>query len=250
MPSWFFVAAFGEPLRAKREVRGIPLQRVSVVSLLWSGATIRSARDYFGRLPSDEGKTIQHPAVTLRPAHQDGAAREGLDFEVHEVDLSNKSEEFLSASPTGKVPVVVVDGDSLYESNVVNQYLDEVTEGSKLMPEDPKSRAYARIWMASADVDFFPALFVASVGRERGFSEGRISEALEKLQIALEKLEERLHDRDYLAGEFSLADKAYAGNFVRLRHLERRGEVHLKGYPNVSAWIERLEGRKSYKAAV
>lgn len=88
------------------------------------------------------------------------------------------------------------------------------------------------------------------MGRERGFSEKRISEALEKLQIALEKLEERLHDRDYLAGEFSLADIAYAGNFVRLRQLEERGEVSLEGCPNVAAWIERLEGRKSYKAAV
>src|SRR5215211_4281799 len=48
-----------------------------------------------------------------------------VDFEVREVDLSNKSEEFLAASPTGKVPVVVMDGDSLYESNVINQYLEE-----------------------------------------------------------------------------------------------------------------------------
>ena len=48
----------------------------------------------------------------------------GLPFETYEVDLENKSEEFLSVSPTGKVPVVVADGDSLYESNVVNQYLD------------------------------------------------------------------------------------------------------------------------------
>ena len=83
------------------------------------------------------------------------------------VDLSNKSEEFLRASPTGKVPVIVVDGDSLYESNVVNQYLDEVTDGPRLMPEDPKRRAHARIWMDFADTDFFPAVFVASVGRER-----------------------------------------------------------------------------------
>ena len=37
-----------------------------------------------------------------------------VEFEVHEVDLSNKSEEFLAVSPTGKVPVVIVDGDSLY----------------------------------------------------------------------------------------------------------------------------------------
>src|SRR5215210_166202 len=174
----------------------------------------------------------------------------GVDFETYEVDLSNKSEEFLRASPTGKVPVVVVDGDSLYESNVVNQYLDEVTDGPRLMPEGPKQRAYARIWMAFADTDFSPAVFVASVGRERGFSEERISEAFEKLKTALGKVEERLKDRDYLANEFSLADIAHAGNFVRLRELEERGEVSLKEYPNVAAWIERIESRESYEAAV
>ncbi len=174
----------------------------------------------------------------------------GIDFDVHEVDLENKSEEFLKASPTGKVPVIVLDGDSIYESNVVNQYLDEVAEGPRLMPEDPKRRAYARIWMAFADTNFFPAVFVASVGRERGFSEERISEAIEKLKSALEKLEERLKGRDYLADEYSLADIAHAGNFVRLRELEQRGEVSLDEYPNVAVWMERLESRKSYKAAV
>jgi glutathione S-transferase len=172
-----------------------------------------------------------------------------VDFEVHEVDLSNKSEEFLAVSPTGKVPVVIVDGDSLYESNVVNQYLDEVTDEPKLMPEDPKRRAYARIWMAFADTDFFPAVFVASVGRERSFSEDQISEAFKKLKTALGKLEEQLIGRDYLADEFSLADIAHAGNFVRLRELETRGEVSLEEYPHVRAWIQRIESRESYKAA-
>lgn len=172
-----------------------------------------------------------------------------VDFEVREVDLSNKSEEFLAASPTGKVPVVVVDDDSIYESNVVNQYLDEITGEPMLMLKSPKQRAYARIWMAFADTDFFPAVFVASVGRERGFSEERISEAFEKGKTALGKLEERLEDRDYLADEFSLADIAYAGNFVRLRELEERCEIELSRYPNVTAWIQRIESRESYKAA-
>ena len=174
----------------------------------------------------------------------------GLDFETYEVDLENKSEEFLRDSPTGKVPVVVVDGDSIYESNVVNQYLDEVTGAPRLLSEDPKARAYARIWMASADDGFFPAVFVASVGRDRGFSEERISEALGKLKTALSKLEERLDGRDYLVREFSLADIAYAGNLVRLRELEGRDEISLEDYPNLRAWMERLEGRESYMAAV
>jgi glutathione S-transferase len=173
-----------------------------------------------------------------------------IDFEVYEVDLANKSEEFLAASPTGKVPVVVVDGESIYESNVINQYLDEVSGEPKLMPEDPRARAQARIWMAFADTDFFPAILVASVARERGFSEDRIPKALEKLEAALGKLEERLGDRDYLASEFSLADIAHAGNFVRLRELEERGEVSLDAYPRVAAWMESIEKRKSYKASV
>ena len=172
-----------------------------------------------------------------------------MDFETREVDLANKSEEFLSVSPTGKVPVVVADGDSLYESNVVNQYLDEVFESPRLLPEDPKERAYARIWMASADDDFFPTVFVASIGRERGFSEERIAEALEKLKVSLAALENRLKGREYLVDRFSLADIAYAGNFVRLRELSEGGEVSLGDYPNILAWMERIEARESFEAA-
>ncbi len=173
----------------------------------------------------------------------------GLDFDTYEVDLSDKSEEFLSVSPTGKVPVVVVDGDSLYESNVINQYLEEVTDGLRLLPEDPKKRAYTRIWMASADDGFFPAVFVASMGRGLGFTEERISESFEKLLSVLSGLEERLEDREYLVDEFSLADIAYAGNFVRLRELDGRGDVDLGNCPNVLSWLERIEKRESYEAA-
>ena len=61
----------------------------------------------------------------------------GIDFEVHEVDLSNKSEEFLSVSPYGKVPVLRVNGTSLYESNIVNEYLEEVYPEPPLLPADP-----------------------------------------------------------------------------------------------------------------
>jgi glutathione S-transferase len=148
------------------------------------------------------------------------------------------------------VPVVVVDGDSLYESNVVNQYLDEVFPSPKLLPEDPKERAYARIWMASADDNFFPAVFVASVGRERGFSKESIAEAMERLKTALGALDERLGEgREYLVDGFSLADIAHAGNFVRLRELAEEGEIKLADYPNVLAWMERIEARESFKAA-
>lgn len=175
----------------------------------------------------------------------------GADFEVREVDLSNKSEEFLRVSPTGKVPVLAVDdGDALYESNAVNQYLEEVYDSRTLLPEDAKQRAFARVWMVSADDNFYPAVFAASFGRENGKPEDEMSERLEKLGKAISALESRLEDHDYLADEFSLADAAHAGAFVRLRGLDEGGDVSLEEYPSVAGWMRRVEARESYQKSV
>ena len=173
----------------------------------------------------------------------------GINFDVHEVDLSNKSEEFLSVSPYGKVPVLRVNGTSLYESNIVNEYLDEVYGSPRLMPENPEGRALARSWMAFADDYFFPSVFGVRVGLQRGYSEEQIREAKEKLDDALSRLEHQLESKQYLLGEYTLADIAHAGNFHRLRGLAENGDFALHKYPNVIAWMERVEGRESYKAS-
>jgi glutathione S-transferase len=131
----------------------------------------------------------------------------------------------------------------------VNQYLDEVHEEPRLMPGDPKARAYARIWMARADEDFYPQVFVSSMGRTRGFPEERISEAQEKLKATLSRLEGGLEGREYLADSFSLADIAHAGNFVRLHELEQNGTIALPDYPNVASWMETIEAHESFEAA-
>ena len=173
----------------------------------------------------------------------------GVDFEVHEVDLSNKSEEFLSVSPYGKVPVLRVDGTSLYESNIVNEYLDEVYESPKLMPENPEDRALVRSWMAFADDYFFPSIYRVRTGVQRGYSEDEIEEAKDKLDDALSRLEHQLEGKKYLVEEYTLADIAHAGNFHRLRILAKSGEVSLHKYPNVMTWMGLVEGRESYKAS-
>jgi len=171
----------------------------------------------------------------------------GIDFEVNEVDLSNKSEEFLRVSPYGKVPVLSVNGTSLYESNIVNEYLDEVYSSPRLMPESPEERASVRSWMAFADDYFFPSISGVRMGPQRGYSEEQIQEARERLDDALSRLEHQLESRQYLVGEYTLADIAHAGNFGRLRGLAESGNVPLHKYPNVTAWMERVESRESYK---
>jgi len=173
----------------------------------------------------------------------------GINFEVHEVDLSNKSEEFLKVSPYGKVPVLSVNGTSLYESNIVNEYLDEVYSSPKLMPENPEARALVRSWMAFADDYFFPSVYRVRMGLQRGYSEDEIQEAMEKLDDSLSRLEHQLEDREYLVGEYTLADIAHAGNFHRLRELTESGEVTLERCPSVMAWMERVESRESYKTS-
>ena len=174
----------------------------------------------------------------------------GVDFDVYEVDLRNKSEEFLSVSPYGKVPVLTVNGVSLYESNVVSEYLEEAYGSPpRLMPEGPEERALARSWMAFADDYFFPSLFGAHMGPQRGFTEERIREAREKLDDALSRLEHQLEGKQFLMGDYTLADIAHAANFHRLRELAQSGDVPLHKYPNVVAWMERVEGREAYKAS-
>jgi glutathione S-transferase len=174
----------------------------------------------------------------------------GIDFEVNEVDLSNKSEEFLKVSPYGKVPVLRVNGTSLYESNIVNEYLDEVCDSPRLMPHDPEGRASVRSWMAFADDYFFPSIYRVRMGLQQGYSEDEIQEAMEKLDDSLSRLEHQLEGRQYLMGEYTLADIAHAGNFHRLRQLAKSGEVSLEKYPNVMAWMGRVESRESYKASI
>ena len=174
----------------------------------------------------------------------------GIDFDVHEVDLSNKSEDFLSVSPYGKVPVLSVNGTSLYESNIVNEYLEEVYESPRLMPENPEERASVRSWMAFADDYFFPSVYRVRMGLQRGYSEDEIQEAKGKLYDALSRLERQLEGGEYLVGGYTLADVAHAGNFHRLGVLANSGEVSLEEYPRVMVWIGRVESRESYEASV
>jgi glutathione S-transferase len=174
----------------------------------------------------------------------------GIDFEVYEVDLSNKTDEFLRVSPYGKVPVLSINGTSLYESNIVNEYLDEVYDSPRLMPESPEARASVRSWMAFADDYFFPSVFRVRMGPQRGHSEEQIQESKEKLDDTLSRLQHQLESREYLVDGYTLADIAHAGNFHRLRELAESGDVALHEYRNVTAWMERVESRPSYKSSV
>src|ERR1700704_6987547 len=80
-----------------------------------------------------------------------------VPFEFRHIDRDNRPDWFLAISPHKKVPVVRIDDKiSLFESNAINEYLDE-TIAPRLHPEDPIERALDRAW-----TDYVPT-FASSV---------------------------------------------------------------------------------------
>ena len=62
------------------------------------------------------------------------------------IDLANKPDWFLKVSPLGRVPILMTEGKAVFESQVIADYLDEVTPGS-LHPSDPLEKARHRSWI-------------------------------------------------------------------------------------------------------
>ncbi|HIQ15610.1 MAG TPA: glutathione S-transferase family protein, partial [Leucothrix sp.] len=69
-----------------------------------------------------------------------------VDYDIEFIDIYNPPEWFLEISPTGKVPVMQVDDNVLFESAVINEYIDEVYP-PQIHPSDPLTKAQNRAWM-------------------------------------------------------------------------------------------------------
>ena len=78
-------------------------------------------------------------------------AHKGIDYDNVEVDITKKERPaaFNAVSPFGKVPVLAHDGKIIFESVVINEYLNEVWPKPAMLPADPAARAYARQWIVS-----------------------------------------------------------------------------------------------------
>ncbi len=81
---------------------------------------------------------VQRAAIVL--------AEKGVPFKRVDVDLADKPDWFRAISPLGKVPLLKVGGEVLFESAVIVEYLEE-TEGPALHPADPLAKAKHRAWM-------------------------------------------------------------------------------------------------------
>ena len=79
----------------------------------------------------------------------------GMDFEIRDVDLYNKPEDISVMNPYGQVPILVERDLILYESNIINEYIDERFPHPQLMPGDPVDRARVRLFLLNFEKELF-----------------------------------------------------------------------------------------------
>lgn len=68
-------------------------------------------------------------------------------YDIRYIDLDAKPDWFLRYSPMGQVPILIVGDTVLFESVAINEYLDDVSPGPSLHPQDPLRRAHNRAWI-------------------------------------------------------------------------------------------------------
>ena len=152
--------------------------------------------------------------------------------------MSNKPKDLLDLNPYGKVPVLV-DGDGvIYESAIINEYLDERYPQVPLMPKDPLLRSRARIW-----IDYCNTRLQAAAGNIAHDHE--VGKSKERLRGYLEALNREMSGREYIAGDYSLADITYIPFFCRLPRYQTTIGSDL---PNVKGWMNRLLDRPAVRS--
>jgi glutathione S-transferase len=163
-------------------------------------------------------------------------------FELSFIDLAEPPKWFNEISPLGKVPLLRVTRDgspkttTLFESAVINEFVDEVTEG-QLSLEDPLNKALERAWIEVSG-ELFGLFYAISVAKD----ENELQEPRSDLWEILRQVEKNLPGGKTFRGEeFSLVDSAFAPLFMRmdlfpsLRTAQEWAEL-----PKVKAWSNAL----------
>lgn len=174
-------------------------------------------------------------------------AEKELSFDSVQVDLAKgqqRSDEFRRLNPFGKVPVLVDESSIVYESTIINEYLnDEYPHPPELLPEDSGERARVRLLVDFADRAFtLPVMALERESKAADKDDTRVQAARDAITKALQMLERELAGREYLGADFSLADVAFAPALLMLPQVGINIDASL---PNVTAWKARLLQRPS-----
>lgn len=181
---------------------------------------------------------VQRAAISL--------AEKDVPFERTFIDLANKPDWFLAISPLGKTPVLSVDGQPIFESAAILEYLED-TLPPQLHPDDPMARAQHRGW-----IEFGSAVLSDIVGFYAAEDAKVFAEKVASLSAKFARLEDQLKDGPYFDGdEFTLVDAVFGPVFRYFDTFDQIGDFGiLTGKMKVQAWREVLAKRPSVIDAV
>ena len=162
------------------------------------------------------------------------------------IDLANKPDWFRQVSPLGKVPLLRVDEEVLFESAVICEYLNEITPGS-LHPADPLQKAKHRSW-----IEFGSNILNSIAGFYNAPNQESFQQKRDELTSKFLWIEQYLSDRNYFAGDtFSLVDGVYGTIF---RYFDVFDAIQDCGIfdetQKVGNWRQLLQTRPSIQHAV
>lgn len=182
---------------------------------------------------------VQRTAVVLN--------EKNIPYEIIYIDLSNKPDWFLALSPTGRVPLLQTEaGDVLFESAVINEYLDEV-HPPRLLAGGPLERAYDRMWRDFASTLYGPIYRLYSVG-----TEAMATRPLNRFRTILPRFEAEVKGPYFRGERFGMVDVAIASVLMRLAWIERLAPhvTPLAEFPKVRAWRDAVLARPSVRQSV
>ena len=171
----------------------------------------------------------------------------GMDFEIRDVDLYNKPEDIAVMNPYGQVPILVERDLILYESNIINEYIDERFPHPQLMPADPVMRARARLFLFNFEKELFVHVGTLEA-RESRADEKALEQARQQIRDRLSQLAPIFLKNKFMLGEeFSMLDVAIAPLLWRLDHY---GIELPKNAAPLQKYAERIFSRPAYIEAL
>lgn len=190
-------------------------------------------------------KLISHPLCPYVQRAAIVAAEKSIPLERVTVDLADRPGWFVQLSPLGKVPLLLVGDEVLFESAVIAEYVDEISDGS-LLPPDPLERARQRAWVEFASATLATIGSLYSAPDEASFEQHRLA-----LSARFERVDEVVVGPWFSDATFGLVDAAFGPVFRYLDAFERLAGVHLAdGLAAVAAWRCALRARQSVRQAV
>ena len=175
-------------------------------------------------------------------------AEKGLEHELVEIDTENKPEWFLELSPNGKVPLLKHGQAMLYESLVINEYLEDCFPAPALRPTEPLLCAQMRLWIDFCATKFVPA-WAALMKAENEEQQRLHSEQLQNHLLFMEAEATAHFDegQPYWCGaELSLADVAFFPFFERMPVLEYYYKFQIpQACARLKRWWKVMEERPS-----